>query len=250
MIAAVALAFLATTSASQPAVLREIVYKVSSVSTRAFSKETFGGADPNPDAVGNPNVPMVAYAPAPTSVRYATAEDGTIVIDVLVVDQDVVSATVTEHFANRSEPRTYSAIVSPTGVVRFNVPNPSPCASALLPMFAIDFLTTNTYDPGYAWHLDFKTNAVDIDKMFTIATLDGPFLILDERETVHNSAASGMDFLGTGKLKYKPSLLVPISGDFEERGMRGTMDSNDELKTTVHFERISDTRDGVPSAQP
>jgi hypothetical protein len=261
MVEAVALAILAMSTPSpvpSPAsaassngviVLREIVYKVSSVSTRALTRETFGGADPNPNAVGNPQVPTVAYAPAPTAVRNATAENGTIVIDVFAVDRDVISANVTEHFANRSEPRTYGAIVSPTGVVQFNVPDPSPSASALLPMFGIDFLATNTYDPGYAWHVDYRTSTIDLDKVFTIESQDGPYLTLGEREMIHITAAEGMNFLGTGQMKYKPSLLVPISGDFEERGMRGTMDTTDELKTSVHFERVSDTRDGVPAAQ-
>ena len=57
-----------------------------------------------------------------------------------------------------------------------------------------------------------------------------------------------MNYNVRGKLKYKPSLLVPISGDIDERGNKNTMDSTDESTTTVHFQRVSDTLDTGQSA--
>ena len=107
---------------------------------------------------------------------------------------------------------------------------------------------TSTFNAGDAWHVDLKTDTVDVQNVFTIAGQDGPLLLLEERETVKLRSANGMNYTGFGKLKYKPSLLVPISGDFEEHGMRTTMDSSNEMKTTVHFERVSDTRDTTPDS--
>ncbi|MBV8172163.1 MAG: hypothetical protein JO219_09545, partial [Candidatus Eremiobacteraeota bacterium] len=176
-----------------------------------------------------------------------TGEDGTLVVDVLSVDQDVVRANVTENLRGKSIPRTYAALVSPNGLVSFNVPDPSPTARFLLPLFAIRFASPDSYDAGSTWHVKLKGDATDVDDAFTVTGQDGPLLLLEEHESITVSSAHGMNFSGSGKFTYKPSLLIPITGTFEEHGARGTMDSNDEMRITVRFDRISDSRDMVPA---
>src|SRR5215469_1785996 len=246
MLAALTLAFLVDAPVTTGP-LREVVYKVASVSTRALSIETFGGSVPVNDQPATPGMPNTLFAPQPTAQRFTTGEDGTLVIDVIAVDQDVVRANVTEHLRNRSTPRTYAALVSPNGLVSFNVPDPSPTARFLLPLFAIRFAPPGDYDPGSTWHVSQNMDVEDLDDLFTVTGQDGALLLVDEQETIRVKAAKGMNFIGSRKFPYKPSLLIPISGSFEEHGSRGTMDSNDEMRTTVHFDRVSDSRDSAPA---
>lgn len=248
MIAAMALAFFidAAPPAQQSAPLREVVYKVSSLRTQALSIETYGGSVNNALPSGNGDVAVVSHEPQPTAQRTAVLEEGTLAIDVIGVEQNVIRATVTEYFKNRPTPRTYGAYVAPNGLVRFDVEDPSPIARFLLPLFGIKFAATENFSTGDSWHVDLKTDVVDVQNVFTISGQDGALLLLDERETVRLTSAHGMNYTGFGKIKYKPSLLVPIAGDIQENGARSTMDSVNEMKTTVHFERLSDTRDEAP----
>jgi hypothetical protein len=252
MIVAVALILFidAPAVAPQPTPLREIVYRVSSLRTQALSIETYGGSVDSglPPGVNNGNTVTVIHEPQPTAKRTAQLDEGTLTIDVLGLELNVMRVGITENFKNRSTPRTYAAFIAPNGLVRFDNDDPSPIARLMLPMFAIKFAATDTFNTGDSWHVDLKTDAVDVQNVFTISGQDGPLLLLDERETVRINAARGMNYTGVGKFKYKPSLLVPIAGDVEEQGARSTMDSVNETKTTVHFERISDTRDTTPTA--
>lgn len=247
MIFALALAFVAAAPApaSAPTPLREVVYKVSSLRTQSLSIETYGGQVANPDS----NAPGASSASeaAPSAKRNATLEEGTLTVDVLGLQLDVIRVSVTERFNSHPAPRSYEAYIAPNGLVRFETDQPSPIARYLLPLFATKFAATESFAPGDTWHVDLKTDAVDVQNIFTIAGQDGAILLLDERGAVKMVSARGLNYNVYGKLKYKPSLLVPIAGDINEKGSRSTMDSVDELATSVHFERISDTRDTAPS---
>lgn len=254
MIFAMALLLLVTTPAAEPqpaAPLREVVYKVSSLRTQALSIETYGGSVDSglPPGVNNGNTVTTIHEPQPTAQRHAVLDEGTLIIDVVGIEQNVIRVSVTENFKNRPTARTYAAYVAPNGLVRFDNEDPSPIARFLLPLFGTNFAATETFNTGDSWHVDLKTTAVDVQNIFTIAGQDGALLLLDEHETVKLNSARGMNYTGTGKIKYKPSLLVPIVGDIEEHGASSTMDSVSEMRTTVHFERISDTRDATPVEQ-
>jgi hypothetical protein len=253
MVVIVALTLLLDTSTSttaQTPPLREVVFKVSDLRTQALSIETYGGSVNSGDAEGTGGGSTIIHEPQPTAKRNATMDDGTMTVDVLGIQDDVMRVSVTENFKQRSAPRFYEAYIAPNGLVRFLDPDPSPIARYLLPLFATRFVATDNFNAGSAWHLDLKTDAVDVQNIFTIAGQDGPLLLLDESGRVKMSGARGLNYTIYGKLKYKPSLLVPLSGDINEKGSRSTMDSVDELTTTVHFERISDTRDTVPPTTP
>jgi hypothetical protein len=250
MILAIALFLFSTTPAAQlqaVAPLREVVYKVSSLRTQALSIETYGGSVANDLPEGNGGATTISHEPQPTAQRTAVLEDGTLTIDVVGIEQNVIRVSITENFKNRPTARTYAAYVAANGLVRFDNEDPSPIARFLLPLFGTNFAATETFNTGDSWHVDLKTTAVDVQNVFTITGQDGALLLLDEHETVKLNSARGMNYIGTGKIKYKPSLLVPIVGDIEEHGARSTMDSVNEMRTTVHFERISDTRDTTPT---
>lgn len=252
MIAALAVAFLVDTSASAQtsAPLREVVYKVSALRTQAVSIETYSGPVQSglPPGYNNGNSVTISHESQPNARQTATLEDGTLTVDVIGIQQGVLRISMTENFKNRPTQRTYEAYVAANGLVRFDVEDPSPVARFVLPAFGTKFAATDTFNTGDTWHVDLQTSAVDVQNIYTISGQDGALLLLDERETVKLNAARGINYSGSGKLKYKPSLLVPIAGDIEEHGARSTMDSVDEMKTTVHFERISDTRDTTPTA--
>jgi len=253
MLAAIVLAFLVDAFApspsaslapvAQPTLLREVVYKCSAFRREDLSIETYGGqvADPNP---GDP----VMFEPQPTSKTSATMMDGTLTVDVLGIQFDVIKVRVTEVFKQKPTPYTYEAFIAPNGLTRFESQAPSPIARYILPMFGAKFAASVALANGDSWHLDLKTNAVDVQSVYTIEGQDGPLLLLQQTETVRLNSAHGLNYNVRGKLKYKPSLLVPIAGDIDERGMRGTMDTTDEATTTVHFERISDTLDAGQAA--
>jgi hypothetical protein len=251
MFAVIALAYAISgpVVAPQPTPLREVVYKVSSLRVQSIAIETFGGSVDNTGG-GNTNSgnssENIIHEPQPTANRNATLQEGTLTIDVLGIEQDVIRVLITENFKSRSAPFSYEAFVGPTGRVRFDTDNPSTIARYLVPLFGTKFAATETFNAGDSWHLDLKTDAVNVQNIFTISGQDGPLLLLDERETVRLTSARGMSYDVFGKLKYKPSLLVPISGDINEHGGRSTMDSSTEMTTTVHFERVSDTRDTTP----
>jgi len=247
MLAAIALAFLVDApppvAAVQPAPLREVVYKCSALRREDLSIETYGGQVANP----NPGNDPVIFEPQPTAKRRATLEEGTLTVDVVGIQQDVIKVQVTEQFKDRPAPLVYSAFVAPNGLVRYDAANPSPIARYLLPLFGTKFAASAALASGDSWHVDLKTDAVDVQSIFTIISQDGALLNLDELGTVRLNSAQGMNYNVRGKLRYKPSLLVPISGDIDERGNRSTMDTTDEATTTVHFERVSDTLDQTPA---
>jgi hypothetical protein len=246
MFAAIVLAFLVDVPAAAPpsTPLREVVYKCSSLRREALSIETFGGQVANPNSPNDP----VMFEPQPTEKTSATLQDGTLTVDVIGIQLDVIKVRVTEEFKSRPTPLTYEAYIAPNGLVRYDTGEPSPIARYVLPLFGTKFAASAELAKGDSWHLDLKTNVVDVQSIFTITGQDGPLLLLEETETVRLASAHGMNFNVRGKLRYKPSLLVPISGDIDERGNRGTMDSTDEATTTVHFERVSDTLDQPTTA--
>jgi hypothetical protein len=247
MLVAIALAFLVDAPTPAPSLtpLREVVFKCSSLRREALTIETYGGQVANPS--GQSNDPVL-FEPQPTSKVNATLQDGTLTVDVIGIQQDVIKVRVTEEFKNRPAPLTYEAYVAPNGLVRFDAAEPSPIARYVLPLFGTKFAASTTLSSGDSWHVDLQTNAVNVQNIFTITGQDGPLLLLQELETVRLSSAHGMNVNVRGKLRYKPSMLVPISGDIDERGNRGTMDSTDEATTTVHFERMSDTLDQTMTA--
>jgi hypothetical protein len=245
VLAAIALAFLVDVpAAAAPAPLREVVYKCSALRREALSIETYGGQVADPNGPSNP----IMFEPQPTAKQNAMLQDGTVTVDVVGIQQDVIKVQVTEQFKNRPAPLTYVAFIAPNGLVRYDTAEPSPVARYILPLFGTKFAASATLASGDSWHVDLKTDAVDVQSLYTITGQDGPLLLLDELETVRLNSAHGMNYNVRGKLKYKPSLLVPISGDVDERGNRSTMDTTDEMKTTVHFERVSDTLDQTQAA--
>jgi hypothetical protein len=226
--------------------MREVVYKVSSLHREDLAIETYGGqvAQQNDAPVtGVGQSQPVASEPGPTAKHSASLQEGTLTVDVLGVQQDVIRVSVTENFKNSSAPVTYEAYIAPNGLVRFMTQEPSSIARYMLPLFGTKFAASSTLNAGDSWHVDLKTDVVDVQNIFTISGKDGNVLLLDEREIVKLNAAHGMNYNTYGKLKYKPSLLVPIAGDINEKGSRSTMDTVDTLTTTVHFERVSDTLD-------
>lgn len=251
MIAAIALALLVNAPAATPAVapqptpLREVVFKVSSLRKESLAIGTYGGHVAGPgDAPGTGGY----GEPNPTAKNNAAMLEGTLTVDVLGVEQDVIKVRVTEDFKNTSAPSSYEAYIASNGLVRFETQNASVIARYLLPLFGAKFAASSTMANGDSWHVNLKTDAVDLQNTFTITGQDGALLLLSETETIRLSSARGMNYNVRGKLKYKPSLLVPIAGDIDERGNSSTMDTSDEETTTVHFERVSDTLDPTQAA--
>jgi hypothetical protein len=243
MLAAIALALLVDVpAAAAPAPLREVVYKVSSMRAESLTIGTYGGH------VAMPGIGAGLSEPAPSSKNNSVMHEGTLTVDVLGIQQDVIKIRITEMFKDRPTPNSYDAYIASNGLVRFDVDDPSPIARYLAPLFGSKFAASTSLALGDSWHVDLRTNAVDVQNTYTIAGQDGSLLLLNETETVMLTSASGMNYSVRGKLRYKPSLLVPIAGDIDERGNRNTMDSTDEATTTVHFERVSDTLDQTATA--
>ena len=243
MLAALAFVFFAVVSpggSAQPPVIREVVYRVSSLTLQSLHMSTYAGFVPN--VTGLPHQPGGFE---PTQKGAGSSQEGRITVDVLDVVADVVHVKLSEDFTSRAAPLVYEAYVEPNGLVRYSIEFPSSIAEYLLPLFGTKFAASPNFADGDSWQLGVKTRAVVVDDVFTIAGRDGQVLLLDERRTVRLNSARGMNLDVQGKFKYKPSLLVPIVGDVEERGSRSTVDTVNELKTTVHFERVSDSLEPV-----
>lgn len=228
---------LVTTSPAAPgaAPIREVVYKVSYTRREDLSIEHYGGMVTTPSG-------RIINGSAPSTNSTTTGDKGTITVDVMAVTQDALGIRVIERWEGRNYPLTFLGNVSAAGIVNFD-PQISETTRHLLPFFGTLFTQNRSLDSGAAWSTNFNGNAVDVNTTFTVAKLDGPIVQLDETQQINMKSVHGMDTVVTGKIAYKPSLLVPISGNIVSRAARTTASSVDEITTVLNFERISDSRD-------
>lgn len=218
--------------------VREVVYKVSYTRRDELSIETYGGQVSVPTGNGI----VTINEPAPTAKGATTGDKGTITVDVMAVAQDALAIRVTERWDGKSAPITFLGNVTTAGIVNFDSAL-SETARSLLPFFGTLFAQNRTLDEGSHWTLNFNGSAADVTTTYTVEKIDGPVVMLNESQKVTLKSAQGMDLTATGKVQYKPSLLVPISGSVYSRALRTTPSSTNEITTIINFERLSDSRD-------
>ena len=206
--------------------LREVVFKVSYTRRQEIAAESFGGLD--------------------TSANNATGDSGTITVDIMAVQGNTLGVKLTELWKSKERSATFLGNVAPDGSVNFGDQPISPVARDVLPFFAPLFATDRSLDPGSAWTANFSGTAANVQTRFEVRSIDGPLVNLDETRTLKVKSARGMDSVTTGKIAYKPSLLVPISGTLSERQARSGMGATNQISTVYNFERVSDTRDPAP----
>jgi hypothetical protein len=188
-----------------------------------------------------------AYGGTPTENDFTSWDEGTISVDVLGLQGDVIYLRITENLHKLGAPFIVNATVDSTGLLTFSSQGYSPVTRYLLPFFARGFGSKATFAPGIVWDDDLKTPQVTVTTKYTVVRPEGAAFWLTELQQVKVNSVQGMDLTMQGHVLYDHDLLVPLKGDLEEYGTRKTMDAEDKITTKVHFERIFDSFDQPPA---
>lgn len=230
---------------------RTVVFKVAFARRQELTTETYGGLVSQPAASNTsggyggsgPVMPSI-YEPAPSAKTAMTLDDGTLKVEFFNVRDGPVLVRITENLRSHSGPSVFTAYVTPEGVPLFNGQDFSVLERLTLPFFGRAFGGGRSFSPGTRFDLDIHTEAANVISLFTVTGVAGSAVLLDELQTVRLTAARGMDLVTRGKVRYDPSQQAPLSGDFEERASRSTAESTNQIVSSVHFERISDSING------
>lgn len=231
MLIAIVAAFVvadAPSTTATPTPLREIVYNVTQSQSGSGMAESFGG-----HAGGT-------IPDAGTSFGHGR---GLITIDVLSAIKDSLLVRVTEVWNANGRPVSTVGIVAPDGSLRFPPSTVSDSVRSILPFFGPAFAAQKTLDVGSAWTVNVAANRVAATTKYSVSGISGAIVTLSETESVRPTAGLGLSVRTTGTVNYKPSRLVPISGDITKRTSESDASSYSEYTLRIHFERSSDTRD-------
>lgn len=217
--------------------LREVVYRVSYSRRRDVMLERFAGLH-----IGlRPREASDSMSPDQTST--IAQDEGTITVDVILVANDGIRVRVTERWNARTQPSTFVGNVMANGAVGFGDQELSLVSRSLLPFFGRHFAAGGALTAGSTWDVRYTDPAVDADTRYTVKDDDGTAVALDELETVKVKLPRGTDSMTTGTVRYKPSMLVPLSGTLRRRALSSVPNVDLEITFTMNFERVSDTFD-------
>jgi hypothetical protein len=209
--------------------LRTVVYKVSYARREELTIQHFAGG---------------MGASSPRGQVTSTGDTGTVTIDVYYVIKDSVVAVVTERWNGKSSQTVFKGAVAPDGSLVEFPPEISAVTRALLPLFASHLtIGTDLSQIGAQWSIDASPPGYAIGTKYVVKQVNGDLVTLSETQNAKAKSPMAMDSLITGSIAYKPRVLAPVSGDFEERASKTDASSSDDINTKFHFERISDTLD-------
>jgi hypothetical protein len=211
--------------------LREVVYRVSFSRRTNETHEFFHGDHPD------------QYK---SSISLA-ADSGTITVDVMQVAGDALGLKVTElwNTVTGGRPVSYTGSVAPDGSVNFGPSTLSDVAREILPLFAPQFAQDKTLEQGAAWNVNFDRSNIHATTRYTVSSIDGDLVTLAKAEDVKVIGARGGNYTERGTIRFKPSLLVAVSGDLEKRMSSDSASDSAQQTLGLHFERLSDTREAA-----
>jgi hypothetical protein len=216
-------AFLVADATPPPAIapLREVVYKVST------SLEVSGNVQ--------------SYEGMNTSNNFVT-DQGTVTVDIMVIQNNVLGMDVTEVMDKKGTKSKYQGNVTADGVVNFSPSSINDASRELLPYFGPQFLALDAPNVGSKWVTSLTRSGAKVDTQYTVTKIDGPLLTLgvNQKVAIQSNGAAGNT---TGSVVFKPSLLVPVSGDLHKVFTQTTPEGFVKQTLSVHFERVSDSRD-------
>lgn len=201
--------------------LREVVYKVKTSLQVSGNSQSYEG-------MGSTN-------------QFVT-DDGTVRVDIMAVQSNVLGIDVTEIMNKKGTPSKYQGNVTPDGTVNFGPSTISDITRELLQFFGTQFLATDNVNVGSKWQTSLTRGAAKVDTDFAVTKIDGLLLTIneDQRISVKTTGAAGTT---KGTIVFKPSLLVPVSGDLNKVFTQSTPEGFVKQTLSLHFERVSDSRD-------
>jgi hypothetical protein len=173
----------------------------------------------------------------------ATSSDrGTVTVDVMAVANDSLGIEVIELMNSKGSPYHFKGAVGPDGTVVFELGTIGDVTRELLRYFGPQFLPPDKISVGQSWTNNFDRSGAQVQTQFTITKVDGELMTLHEQQKVKFKTRN-QTVTTEGTIVIKPSVLAPISGDVLTRieGFTGQSETVEEL--TLHFERVSDSRD-------
>jgi hypothetical protein len=201
--------------------LREVVYKVT-VGTRSTAHAN-------------------AYEGL-TSDTHATADRGTVTVDVMGLQNDVLGVQVTELMNNKGSPYTFNGEVTADGAVVFEGGSIEDVTRELLQYFGPDFIPAGKDAVGDSWTVNYDRAGTKVQTVFTITKIDGELVTVREQQQA-TFASYDAKATTNGTIVLKPSLLVPISGDMQKVLTTSDVTGDKRQELSLHFERSSDTRE-------
>ncbi len=222
IVAATAIAAAAPSANDRP--LREVVYKVSYTNRQEVFTDQFGVLRPTPNLA-------------------VTTDEGRITVDVMAVSETQLAIKLVEDWHSHRAPATYLGNVSAEGMVNFGNQDIGEVARALLPFFGARFTGYQRLDEGAQWTATSHQDAADTQTTYVVTNVDGPIVTLQQTQSIVVKGGDGILFTSSGKVRYEPSRLVPISASLHNQALSTTPSSSNELIENLNFDRISDTRD-------
>jgi hypothetical protein len=212
---------------TQPAPLREIVYKISETDMVSQSGTDYYGT---------------------ASGSGSTGDEGTLTIDILQVAKgNILQVRATELWRSLGS-KSYSAIgyVGADGTLGIVEGTYSQSMLAVLPFLGQDYIASHDMSVGTEWILSADTqDKAHIERRYSVTEVDGA----DVTVTVNGTMKGGIGMFPMTErdtIVYRPSKLVALTGQFETRTLSSSATATQDTTHRFHFERVSDTRDTQP----
>jgi hypothetical protein len=113
----------------------------------------------------------------------------------------------------------------------------------MLPYVASGFIGSHDMSIGTSWDLSADADKVHYEHHYAITKIDGTDVTISVDGKMTGFGMGMFPSIEQDTIVYRPSRLVPISGDFNTkvRSSNGTEDAT--VTHNLHFQRVSDTKD-------
>jgi hypothetical protein len=204
--------------------LREIVYKVAQTDSSSGTASDYGGTD--------------------TGSRSGW-DQGTLTIDVLqVLSDDILAVHASEAWNSLGgKPFAATGYVASDGTLSLVSGTYSAVMLTLLPYVASGFIASHNMTLGTAWTLSGDADKVHYEHHYAVTKIDGADVTISIDGQMTGSGMGMFPTIERDTVVYRPSLLVPISGDFSTRTRSSTGAEDSTVSHNLHFQRVSDTRE-------
>lgn len=204
--------------------LREIVYKVGQTDSSSGTATDYGGT-----ATGS----------------NSGWDQGTLTIDVLqVLSGDILAVHAAETW-NSLGGKSYAATgyVGPDGTLSIVSGMYSDVMLTMLPYVSSGFIASHDMTLGTDWKLTGDADKVHYEHHYAITKIDGTDVTISVDGTMTRSGMGMFPATEQDTIIYRPSRLVPISGDFTTRSRSSNGAEDATVSHNLHFQRVSDTND-------
>lgn len=232
-------ALLVAAALTVPDPIREVVYRVSYTHRLDANQEVYGGQVSDDAGHVHQNPPF-------NSKEGVSSDSGTVTIDVMQVAGDTLGIRLIEHWVGSTPSNTYFGNVGADGSVNFSNPSVTDVSRTILGFFSPGFLGGRSVDKGISWTQAASGSGLDVNSTFSIGNVDGSIASVDETTIIKSSNVRSMDTVSKGSITYKPSKLVPISGQIQSLAYKSDAETSTDVTSIIHFDRVSDTLDTDP----